>query len=327
MLKPRYQTLSESLGDFNRMLDGMNKTQPLERRFDDDLQEMLRDEQELQRLEAQIDHAHRVAAGPGLQMTVSEANSLAQMHGHAANMYSDAAVKAAEKVRKYIKSQNPAMIAKMQDVTKRLKAKAQEHASLSKRHSEDEAMVAESKAQPSLMKNFRVLAGIEETTMMPRDPGVWATTRFNAGYEAMAQPFTEAKDSSVKPYSADAHEKREKKDVKTIKKAADDLDRAHGEDIESDEDVQQEAKKWAAAAVKRPGRLHRYFGVPEDQKIPMSKIKAAYNKLKDKEDKSKEEVSLMRALALGIRFKGGDVPGGEKKKGLAGDEDTMATEY
>ena len=50
----------------------------------------------------------------------------------------------------------------------------------------------------------------------------------------------------------------------------------------------------------------------------MDKIKAAYDKLKDKKDKSAEETSLMHALALGIRFKGGDVPGGEKKKGLAG---------
>jgi hypothetical protein len=51
----------------------------------------------------------------------------------------------------------------------------------------------------------------------------------------------------------------------------------------------------------------------------MGKIKAEYNRLKDKPKKSAEETSLMRALALGIRFKGGDVPGGEKKKGLAGD--------
>jgi hypothetical protein len=288
MLKPRYNSLSESIGDFNRMLDGMNKIQPLERSLDDDLQEMLRDEQDLARLEIEIEHAHRVSAGPGLQITQQESNSLAQMHGHAASMYGMAAQKAAEKVRKYISSQNPAMVAKMQDVTKRLKAKAQEHQSLSKRHGEEEAMVAESKAaqRPSVMQKFRVLAGIEENVMMPRDPGVWATTRFNAGYEAMAQPFVETKKEEPKA------------------------------------EPLQEAKKWAADAVKRPGRLHKYFGVPPDQKIPMSKIKAAYNKLKDKEGKSAEETSLLRALALGIRFKGGDVPGGEKKKGLAGKDES-----
>lgn len=284
MLKPRYQTLAESLGDFNRMLSGMNKIQPLERGFDEDLLDVIRSEQELARLEAQIEHAHRVASGSGQQISISEANSLAQMHGHAANMYSDAATKAAEKVRKYISTQNPAMVAKMKDVTKRLKMKAQEHASLSKRHSEDESMVAESTEPQSPLKNFRVLAGIEERVMMPRDPGVCGTTRFNAGYEAMAKPFVESKpEPKAKPL--------------------------------------EESGKWAADAVKRPGRLHKYFGVPEDQKIPMSKIKAAYNKLKDKEDKSAEETSLMRALALGIRFKGGDVPGGEKKKGLGGEKD------
>jgi len=287
MLKPRYQTLSESLGDFNRMLVGMNNIQPLERSLDDDMLEMLKDEQDLARLEIEIEHAHRVASGPGLQISQQESNSLSQMHGHAASMYGQAAQKAAEKVRKYISSQNPAMVAKMQDVTKRLKAKAQEHASLSKRHSDEESMVAESKAagRNPIMQNFRVLAGIEEGVMMPRDPGVWATTRFNAGYEAMAQPFVEPKKEEPK------------------------------------REVIEEAKKWAADAVKRPGRLHKYFGVPPDKKIPMSKIKAAYNKLKDKESKSAEEKSLMRALALGIRFKGGDVPGGEKKKGLSGERD------
>jgi hypothetical protein len=48
----------------------------------------------------------------------------------------------------------------------------------------------------------------------------------------------------------------------------------------------------------------------------MAKMKREYNRLKKKEDKSKEETSKMRALALGIRFKGGDVPGGKKSKGL-----------
>lgn len=377
MLKPRYKTLSESIGDFNRMLDGMNKTQPLERVFDEDLLDMLRHEQELARLESQIEHAHRVASGSGMQMSVSEANSLAQMHGHAASMYSDAATKAAEKVRKYISTQNPAMVAKMKDVTKRLKMKAQEHASLSKRHSDEESMVAESvaaeRAQKNpLMHNFRVLAGIEETVMMPRDPGVLGTTRFNAGYDAMTESLDEGggsraskaerqgkaqqahmdKHGTGSVMTTGGHQRNWKSDLRydmsntghdTLKnkmreknfkrfgQAWDDKD-VHGSNkariahqqamsgYRSEENNEvEEAKQWAADAVKRPGRLHKYFGVPPDQKIPMSKIKAAYNKLKDKENKSKEETSLMRALALGIRFKGGDVPGGEKKKGLGGD--------
>ena len=66
-------------------------------------------------------------------------------------------------------------------------------------------------------------------------------------------------------------------------------------------------KKWIQKAVKHPGRFEGWS---------LSKMKSRYNKLKEKEDKSKAEVSEMRALALGIRMKGSDVPGGEKKKGL-----------
>ena len=56
-------------------------------------------------------------------------------------------------------------------------------------------------------------------------------------------------------------------------------------------------------AIKRPGRLHKYFGIPEDEKIPMAKIDGEIKKLKDKEDKSKEEDSLLAALYLGKRLK------------------------
>ena len=66
-------------------------------------------------------------------------------------------------------------------------------------------------------------------------------------------------------------------------------------------------KKWLQKAVKNPGRFKDWS---------LSKMKTEYTKLKNKENKSKDEISKMRALALGIRFKGGDVPGGKNKKGL-----------
>jgi len=66
-------------------------------------------------------------------------------------------------------------------------------------------------------------------------------------------------------------------------------------------------KKWIQKAVKKPGRFEGWS---------LSKMKSKYNKLKKKEKKSKSEISEMRALSLGIRFKGGDPPGGKKKKGL-----------
>ena len=42
----------------------------------------------------------------------------------------------------------------------------------------------------------------------------------------------------------------------------------HPEEVEED-------KKWIQKAIKKPGALHRDLGVPEDDKIPVSKIKAA----------------------------------------------------
>ena len=77
-----------------------------------------------------------------------------------------------------------------------------------------------------------------------------------------------------------------------------------------------EQGKWIQGAVKRPGRLRKYFGMEVGEKIPMGRLVSACKKLQDKEDKSSEETSLMRAMALGIRLKGGDVPGGGVKLGL-----------
>lgn len=82
-----------------------------------------------------------------------------------------------------------------------------------------------------------------------------------------------------------------------------------------------EAEMWVQGAIQKPGRLRAHFGVKKGEKIPLKDIKKAYNELKRKKDKSAEEISLMRAMALGIRLKGGDVPGGEKKKGLRGESD------
>ena len=41
------------------------------------------------------------------------------------------------------------------------------------------------------------------------------------------------------------------------------------------EQLMGEAGKWIQKAIKKPGALHRDLGVPEDEKIPKSKIKAA----------------------------------------------------
>ena len=66
-------------------------------------------------------------------------------------------------------------------------------------------------------------------------------------------------------------------------------------------------KKWIQKAVKKPGRFEGWS---------LGKMKKRYDSLKNQEDKTKAEVSEMKALALGIRFKGGDVPGGKAKAGI-----------
>ena len=60
------------------------------------------------------------------------------------------------------------------------------------------------------------------------------------------------------------------------------------------------ANKWIQDAIERPGRVHRYLGVPEDKNIPMGKIDAAIKRLKDKGDNT----SLLRALQMAKTLKG-----------------------
>lgn len=62
--------------------------------------------------------------------------------------------------------------------------------------------------------------------------------------------------------------------------------------------LSKSADKWISKAIKRPGRLHDYFGVPEGDNIPVAKIDAEIKKLTAKKDKTKEELSLLQALNL-----------------------------
>tara|TARA_Y100000310_G_C20593106_1_gene769123 strand:+ start:488 stop:1396 length:909 start_codon:yes stop_codon:yes gene_type:complete len=63
------------------------------------------------------------------------------------------------------------------------------------------------------------------------------------------------------------------------------------------------ADKWIQDAIKRPGRLHKFFGIPEGKDIPVAKIKGEIEKLKKKKEKTPEDKSLMGALQLGLRLK------------------------
>jgi len=59
------------------------------------------------------------------------------------------------------------------------------------------------------------------------------------------------------------------------------------------------AKKWIQDAIKKPGRVREYLGIPEGQDIPMDKLNQAIEKVKGTGNKS-----LLSALELAKRLKG-----------------------
>ena len=142
MLKPKYKSMNESVSDFNRMLEGMNKVQPLDRYAVD---QEVRARQEEDRLRRELRHVESVIAGSGHFFTERE------------------------KAEWYNKR---AQIAEMLG--------------------EDPEPIAESVAcapprAGNPISRFRVLAGLEEQVMMPRDPGLSGTTRHN--YDSMMESF------------------------------------------------------------------------------------------------------------------------------------------
>lgn len=258
MLKHRYNSLSESISDFDRMLDGMNGVQPLERHsVDEDVLAMFREEQELVRLERQIEHLYSAVYGSGMPISEAESAGIRAIHAHAAATYESAAEKLMahvrartaelEKVADASREKFKAKLAGMQKVHDTFRRKAEEHRSLASPASSERKIVNDSVNESIGRKAaggisvYRRLAGIEETVQMPRDPGVLGTTRLNAEYEQMAQPFDEACD--------DAHEKAEKKDIKKIKASADRLDREHEEGLASNiADKTRNAIRWTQGA-------------------------------------------------------------------------------
>jgi len=188
MTKHRYANLSESVADFNRMLDDMNKVTPMEKSFADQIQELFQDEQALVRLEQQIEHVTTAIHASGMKISKTEAADVVSMHNHAASVYGQAADKAARRMDAASRSGNTAMTAKMSDIHKRLRRMAGDHQIKAKKYSESmqRGQFTEAKADLSV---FRRLAGIDEVVQMPRDPGMMGTTRFNAAYDTMAKPF------------------------------------------------------------------------------------------------------------------------------------------
>lgn len=201
MLKPRYRTIGESVSDFRNLLEDMNTTQPVEHSSYDALDSLIREEQDLERLEREIEHVENVLNGLGLEVSEADLRSLGKSYLEASNRFERGAEAAARRARHAKKrGENPALQARFKEVERRLRRKGQEYKDKQEEingsaeshatamaESRDPAINSRYRSQGSALERFRVLAGIEEQTAMPRDAGIFGSTRHNANYDEMAE--------------------------------------------------------------------------------------------------------------------------------------------
>jgi hypothetical protein len=166
MLKPRYRTIGESVSDFNNLLEDMNKTQPLEHHKAD---QEVRARQEEERLRRELNHVENVIAGSGHFFTEREMAEWYQKRASIAEMLGE----------------EPGAIEE----------------SWQRPTNADPAINSRYESSGSALERFRVLSGIQEQTAMPRDAGIFGSTRHNANYDEIAdQTLSESvsQDSSDK---------------------------------------------------------------------------------------------------------------------------------
>ena len=96
---------------------------------------------------------------------------------------------------------NPALADRHREVAKRLRRRGKSYGakqkqlsgkrniedSVAQMESRDPAYMSQYRSRSSAMERFRVLAGLEEQVAMPRDAGVFGTTRHNADYAQMVE--------------------------------------------------------------------------------------------------------------------------------------------
>jgi hypothetical protein len=140
MLKPKYGNVNESVSDFNRILEGMNATQPLDRQ---DVDRQVREAQEEDRLRRELNHIERVLEGSGHFFTEREKAEWYTKRAQIAEMLGEEPEAIEESV----------------------------HRPAAQRHE-------------SAIDSYRMLAGIDDTPAMPRDAGIFGSTRHNANYDA-----------------------------------------------------------------------------------------------------------------------------------------------
>jgi hypothetical protein len=166
MLKPRYRTIGESVSDFNNLLEDMNKTQPLEHHKAD---QEVRARQDEERLRRELQHVENVIAGSGHFFTEREKAEWFNKRAQIAEMLGEEPVAIEESWQRPVNA--------------------------------DPAINSQYESQGSALERFRVLAGIQEQTAMPRDAGIFGSTRHNANYDEIAdQTLSESvsQDSSDK---------------------------------------------------------------------------------------------------------------------------------
>jgi hypothetical protein len=220
MLKPRYGTINESVSDFNRMLDGMNRTQPLEPpkpgsqplsesapavyQADADMRELLdsmwfympgglkREIHGLYAEEQMLADIHDKVTNGHIGLTEADRLAIATRHNKMVERYS---VMSSE----FARLSNTAKSEAEKRNYGAMSGSAGRKAKIHERHSigftqgqaaltesQDPAFMSRYRNKDSALQSYRVLAGLDEQVMMPRDPGVFGTTRFNEGYEEMA---------------------------------------------------------------------------------------------------------------------------------------------
>ena len=408
MLKPRYKSLSESVSDFKRMLDGMDVIQPLEynlheelkvleamevqvfaesdpaahdryadrlgraadqagRRGNVSLRKQLLVKQKRNKARAQmlrrkpkdveesVELSEAVMGGapavyqvdadirlmldsvwhymPGhlktelyalcdeeqklvdieeqansgrITLTEADKAALGKRHDKAADRWHTLANKHGRKSRTAHSPSERDQYGKMHDAARR---KAKHHEKKTKRYtgkrnlvnSVDPAPMSQYRTESSAIRSFRVLAGLDETPLMPRDPGLSGTTKWNGSY------FEEG---YGKDHSEKMHDTADdlKKAAKTIKKHH--KGKGKDKDCKDDDGKEMEERATMAGYERRKAeRTKRSIdplaakagkGPASSPETAKSRIKTSLDRLK-KQPKPNLPEAVRRAFARARR--------------------------
>jgi len=214
MLKPRYRTFTESVSDFNRMLDGMNDFQPLERISAQGQREAQMQRKSLEEAAPAIyqadvhvrqlldnawyympgdlrresldlydeeqkyaDFEDKVASG-NWQLSEEGAREMGNKAVEMAGRYSALADRYDKLAERSVGSEGQ-NYSKMSEAARN---KAKDWEAKTEQYVRRPAPTHRMEAKASAMDQFRMLAGLDGRELAPRDPGMSGTTRFNAAY-------------------------------------------------------------------------------------------------------------------------------------------------